>query len=326
MPDNPTSAANSQEYKLIPLSGMHGAGKFAIVDAEDYEELSRYKWSICAGGYVGGKVVIGDTKKQVLIHRFIMKPPDDLDTDHRNGNALDNRRENLRNCPTIYNTWNRRKTIKKATSSQFAGVSFDKATGKWNANIGHRKRQINLGLYDSEEYAARVRDGAALALFGEYAPPRNVPDQEPIPYIHKEKRTPNSRYNGVSYYKRSNKWAAYYCVGYKQVQVGFYLSEIDAARARDGALILLYGDKAERQVPEMEPIFQKPSEHYKLRSSQFIGVSWHKRQKKWNAGINLAGNKRKYLGTFTDEIEAAKAYDKAAKSLLGENTKLNFME
>lgn len=325
MPDNPTSAENSQDYKLIPLSGKHGEGKFAIVDADVYDELSRYKWSICAGGYVGGRVFVGDIKKQVLIHRFIMKPPDDMDTDHRDGNSLDNRRSNLRVCPTIHNTWNRRKT-KNPTSSRFAGVSFDKATGKWNANIGYRKRQINLGLYDSEEYAARVRDGAAIVLFGEFAPPRNIPDQEPIPYVHKERRSESSKYNGVSYYKRTNKWMAYYCVDYKQIQVGFYLTEIDAARARDGAMILAFGAGAERLVPDMKPIFQKPVEYYKLRSSQFIGVSWHKGQKKWNAGINLPGNKRKHLGTFTDEAEAAKAYDKYAKSLLGEKANLNFKE
>lgn len=178
MSDGVTQFISSQETRLIPLSGKHGQGKFAIVDASDYDALSKYKWSICAGGYVGGKVWVGDYQKQVLIHRFIMKPPDELDTDHRNGNKLDNRRENLRNCPTQHNTWNRRKT-KKPTSSRFAGVSFDKAEGKWNANIGYMGRQINLGLYDDEEYAARVRDGAAAVLFGEFAPPRNIPDKEP---------------------------------------------------------------------------------------------------------------------------------------------------
>lgn len=322
MSDSLTHFISSQEFRLIPLSGKHGEGKFAIVDAGDYDRLAGYKWSICAGGYVGGKVVIGDTKKQVLIHRFIMNPPDDMDTDHRNGNSLDNRRQNLRVCPTIHNTWNRRKT-KKSTSSRFAGVSFDKATGKWNANIGWKKRQINLGLYDDEVYAARVRDGAAIVLFGEFAPPRNVPDQEPIPYEHKEKRIPVSKYTGVSYCERSGKWAAYYCVDYKQIQIGYYLSEVDAARARDGALILAFGESAERQVPELEPIFQKPAEYYGLRSSRFKGVSLDKRYGKWTAGI-MIGRKRKHIGNFATELEAAHAYDEFAKSLLGEKANLNF--
>ena len=118
---------------------------------------------------------------------------------------------------------------------------------------------------------------------------------------------------------------AYYCVDYKQIQVGFYLTEIDAARARDGAMIRAIGENAERLVPEMEPIFQKPAEYYGLRSSKFKGVSWHKGSKKWTAGI-MIGRKRKFLGNFATENEAAHAYDKFAKSLLGENANLNFPE
>lgn len=62
----------------------------------------------------------------------------------------------------------------------------------------------------------------------------------------------------------------------------------------------------------------------KSPSSQFKGVSWHKQAKKWNPQIKIDG-KKKNLGSFNSEIEAAKAYDKVAIELFGEFVKTNAM-
>jgi len=58
-------------------------------------------------------------------------------------------------------------------------------------------------------------------------------------------------------------------------------------------------------------------------TSRFKGVYWYKRTRKYNAVIHKSG-KRKSLGFFTSEIEAAKAYDIAAKEYYGEFANLNF--
>jgi len=50
-------------------------------------------------------------------------------------------------------------------------------------------------------------------------------------------------------------------------------------------------------------------------SSKYTGVSWNKRFKKWRASIGLKG-KTKHLGYFTDELEAAKAYQNALAKLV----------
>jgi len=58
-------------------------------------------------------------------------------------------------------------------------------------------------------------------------------------------------------------------------------------------------------------------------SSNFKGVYWDKREQKWRGAIRHKG-KHLHLGSFNDELEAAKAYDKAAKEFWGEFAKLNF--
>lgn len=54
-----------------------------------------------------------------------------------------------------------------------------------------------------------------------------------------------------------------------------------------------------------------------------MGVSWNKRQKRWIAQI-MSNRVQYYLGVFTDEVEAAKAYDLKAKELYGEHAVTNF--
>jgi hypothetical protein len=59
------------------------------------------------------------------------------------------------------------------------------------------------------------------------------------------------------------------------------------------------------------------------KTSKYKGVCWNKKLKKWAAAISC-NNKTYHLGYFQDEIEAAKAYDKAARIYHGEFAALNF--
>lgn len=58
-------------------------------------------------------------------------------------------------------------------------------------------------------------------------------------------------------------------------------------------------------------------------SSRFKGVVWHSVRKYWQAGIQHEGRYH-WVGQFSTEEEAGRAYDEAALRLFGEFARLNF--
>src|SRR5712664_554124 len=58
-------------------------------------------------------------------------------------------------------------------------------------------------------------------------------------------------------------------------------------------------------------------------TSQYQGVSWLNRSSRWISRI-YANGKLNYIGTYINEVDAAKSYDDAAKAYYGDNACLNF--
>lgn len=155
-------AAESDDVRFIPLT----QGKFAIVDAEDYERLSKYKWYLKNLGYNSYAYRTDNYRKRAM-HREIMNAPDGMVVDHIDGNGLNNSKSNLRICTQAQNVYNNRPKLN--TSSKYKGVSFNKNEGKWKVTIKCKGEHFHLGWFRDEKKAARAYDKKAAELFGEFA-------------------------------------------------------------------------------------------------------------------------------------------------------------
>jgi len=162
----PLPQPEDSSIRHIPLT----KGKFVIVDASDYEWLSRFTWHATLRPYAARRecAEVGN-RKIVMMHRQILGIEDSsCYADHINGNGLDNRRCNIRIATPIQNAGNRGKN--KNNSSGYKGVSWCKATGKWQAGISINRKRINLGTtFTTPEDAHEAYKQAAIRHFGEFA-------------------------------------------------------------------------------------------------------------------------------------------------------------
>lgn len=154
--------------KQIPLSKGH----VAFVDAADYPQVSQYKWSYDKNGYAVRVLRLPTGKrKKIMLHRWILNAPNGTLVDHRDGNPLNNTRDNLRLCTHSQNSANRRKSPPRTGkfASRYRGAYKAHNSQYWSAGICYRGQRIYIGSFATEDEAARAYDRKAVELFGEFA-------------------------------------------------------------------------------------------------------------------------------------------------------------
>jgi len=93
--------------------------------------------------------------------------------DHKNGTRDDNRIANLRPATQTQNNGNSK--LSGSNTSGAKGVTWDKWSGRWMAQISFAGRRRNLGRYRTVEAAHAAYADAARKLFGEFARPEKRP-------------------------------------------------------------------------------------------------------------------------------------------------------
>jgi hypothetical protein len=166
-----------QSVRLIPV----GHGKYAIVDADDYDRLAKYKWQLCTNGHTSyafrrSSRAGGKKEQRIFMHHEIIDIPQGLVCDHINRKVFDNRTANLRPATVAQNNCNRCSTGQ--TASRYRGVCQAARSNKWRAQIRVNGRLIYLGVFDDEVDAAKAYDTAAREYHGEFAV-LNFPDPTP---------------------------------------------------------------------------------------------------------------------------------------------------
>ena len=110
--------------EIIVESRIHGTHTI-LYDEEDASKVEPYTWTIVKGHgtYYARRNLPrkdGIRPTPLVMHRELANCPSGMMVDHKNGNGLDNRKENLRVCTMSQNMMNRGKT--RLNSTGFKGV------------------------------------------------------------------------------------------------------------------------------------------------------------------------------------------------------------
>jgi hypothetical protein len=214
--------------------------------------------------------------------------------------------------------------------TDFVGVAWDVAAGKWNACItlvddeasqkadgfdrlnsaqegvvGVRK-QLVLGLFDDQESAARKYDEVAAQI----GRPLNFPPNGEA----KATRTRTTAYVGVVW-DGHGQWVAKAQVDGVPSVLRHFATDAEAAKAYDN-FVRIAGRPLNFPVGPDE----RQAARTTGKSSQFVGVNWCARSGKWRVNLALSHetaegilkNANKSLGYFEDEEAAAMRYDEGA--------------
>lgn len=156
--------------RTIPLT----QGFRALVDDEDFEELSRFRWHAHRSGRGGYRIVamrnsptINGRQTKIYMHRQVLDAPPGSEVDHKDRNPLNNQKNNIRITGRRSNAGNRK--LNGDNTSGFKGVHWDRRDRRWRARMWFNGKAKRLGYFDTALDGALVYDTAVRKLRDEHA-------------------------------------------------------------------------------------------------------------------------------------------------------------
>ncbi len=124
----------------------------------------------------------------------------------------------------------------------------------------------------------------------------------------------SSKYKGVSFNLKNKNFVSQIVVDGKSVHLGHFKTQKEAAIQYDKAAFSAHREFASLNFPEVDyskydfDIENFPTPGREKKSSKFTGVSWDRKNKKWETCLRV-DRKLIHLGRFKEEGAAAKAYN-----------------
>jgi len=195
----------------------------------------------------------------------------------------------------------------KEKTSQYRGISWNKTHGKWHAFLCSKGRKTHGGSFSNELDAAKRVNQLCKGL--------GIPERNPgigtMPHQQLKRKEKTSQYKGVSWYEREEKWYAKVQLKGKLNFGGSFIDELDAANSVNQLCKKL-------GIPEKNPgIGTMPNRQLQAKEnkSQYKGVYWQPKRRKWMAEVRAKDGKLKYGGRFSDELDAAKRVNQLCEEM-----------
>jgi phage anti-repressor protein len=218
----------------------------------------------------------------------------------------------------------------------YNGVFWDKGRKKWRSELVKDYKSYFLGYYNTELDGAKAYNDYAsylntnyntdytLNTIKDYTPnPRNIPDDNKNLVLEKK----SSKYIGVHYDNTRQHFVVSMRFKLKHINLGHHVDEVECAKMYNQQALYFNNNydtnytlnDIENYVTIEKNIYNElKSSLVENKSSVYVGVAKRKNGK-FNSQIIL--NKKVIrLGTFENEIDAAKAYNEKAKEF---NVKYN---
>lgn len=149
-----------REFSSLPSAEIVlSDGSICLIDQRDLPFLARWKWKRHSRGYAYRTIRNGKSWKNLFMHRLICPPKEGEETDHKNRNKLDNRKQNLRSVPHWVNSHNRQMRTNSLTGVR--GVVKPIGRNKYQARFYENGKVKILGNFPTLEMAQQAYEQAS---------------------------------------------------------------------------------------------------------------------------------------------------------------------